>query len=179
VRHASGRVQGTYFPTAAVTGGERINGLHPPTLAPPPIPPPFPRTTPALTPLRPRRFGRIAGLLALVAVGAIGAKLIPPPAARDDGITGTAAARSWIAGRLLDPDSARFDDVVSRRVDFNGYSLWLVCGMVNGRNRFGGYAGAQPFYVWISMIGNEPEGALNPRRLPPECSRRPTQAAAL
>ena len=50
-----------------------------------------------------------------------------------------AEARAAVRARLKDPDSARFDLV---RVHADG-----VCGTVNARNAFGGYAGPQRFVV--------------------------------
>jgi len=52
------------------------------------------------------------------------------------------AAREDIAQRLRDPASATFTDL-----ETDGF---IVCGWVNGRNAFGGYAGARRF-VWTSV----------------------------
>ncbi|WP_159975888.1 MULTISPECIES: hypothetical protein [unclassified Novosphingobium] len=46
-------------------------------------------------------------------------------------------AKAVIAGKLKDPESAKFTDV---KVLFG-----TVCGMVNGRNSFGAYSGAERF----------------------------------
>ncbi|MCW5773550.1 MAG: hypothetical protein KIT16_18045 [Rhodospirillaceae bacterium] len=47
-----------------------------------------------------------------------------------------------VRGRLKDPGSARFDKVLAaRRADGRVY----VCGLVNARNSYGGYAGRSPF----------------------------------
>lgn len=48
-------------------------------------------------------------------------------------------ATDLIARGLLDPDSAKFQNV---RV----VNKFLVCGEVNAKNQFGGYVGYQPFF---------------------------------
>ena len=58
----------------------------------------------------------------------------------------TGMAEQAIAGRLRDPGSAQFREIT-------GYALEdgsrIICGEVNARNGFGGYAGFSPFYVRI------------------------------
>ena len=49
-----------------------------------------------------------------------------------------AEAKEQVARQLLDPESARFRDLKIKGKD-------AVCGEVNGKNRFGGYVGFQPF----------------------------------
>jgi hypothetical protein len=47
---------------------------------------------------------------------------------------------------LLDPQSALFRNVVAVKFHASdGTTALLFCGEVNGRNRFGGYSGYQPF----------------------------------
>lgn len=48
------------------------------------------------------------------------------------------AIKTKIASRLKDPDSVKISDV---RINKDGY----VCGMVNGKNSYGGYVGKKPF----------------------------------
>lgn len=57
-------------------------------------------------------------------------------------------AKSKVADELLDPDSARYTNLyVSEFTNSTaGITDRVVCGYVNGKNRFGGYAGRQPFY---------------------------------
>lgn len=43
---------------------------------------------------------------------------------------------------LIDPESARFGDTFASR---SAEGVVTVCGYVNSRNRFGGYAGMSPF----------------------------------
>jgi hypothetical protein len=47
-----------------------------------------------------------------------------------------------VTAQLRDPDSARFGPISGARYD-NGKIL--VCGVVNARNGYGGYAGLAPF----------------------------------
>lgn len=52
-------------------------------------------------------------------------------------------AKSRIAFKMKDPESARFADV---SVNMTGKTP-LVCGWINAKNSFGGYVGFKPFYV--------------------------------
>lgn len=49
-------------------------------------------------------------------------------------------AKTAIKKQLNDPDSAKFSDIV------DGATKGDVCGMVNAKNRMGGYVGATPFF---------------------------------
>lgn len=60
------------------------------------------------------------------------------------------AAKTAVKRQLRDPDSAMFEDL---RV--NGRRI--VCGMVNSRNAFGGYAGRTGF--WYNPTSDEAEVA--------------------
>ena len=62
--------------------------------------------------------------------------------------------RGHIGSKLKDPYSAVFDfrqpvaswaQPLGRDYEY----AWVVCGTVNGKNSFGGYVGAQPFYVAV------------------------------
>jgi len=54
------------------------------------------------------------------------------------------AAQSAIAYQLKDPDSAKFRDLAGYTTSAGDV---IVCGQVNGKNSFGGYAGFTPFFV--------------------------------
>lgn len=63
-------------------------------------------------------------------------------------------AKKAVASVLIDPDSAKFENV------FKGKVADSYCGFVNGKNRLGGYAGASPFIydgVITSIISKLPE----------------------
>ena len=63
-------------------------------------------------------------------------------------------AESAVKNRLKDPDSANFNDVHI----YPGASAddrW-VCGAVNAKNGFGGYAGFMPFVAHITVINRDP-----------------------
>lgn len=63
--------------------------------------------------------------------------------------------RDAIAERLRDPDSARLSKVVvSTTPQVEG--LYVMCGMVNAKNAFGGYAGNSWFYGMLAM---KPDGS--------------------
>ena len=81
-----------------------------------------------------------------------------------------AAAMAYFNGSLFDPEAARWKFLPLKNSVFaisfmgrgvfaeNGYirnhgnraAGWFMCGFVNGKNRFGGYAGEQPFFVYFS-----------------------------
>lgn len=52
------------------------------------------------------------------------------------------AAQAAVRAVLRDPDSAQFTHTFISRKS----GLPVVCGMVNARNAFGGYAGAMPYF---------------------------------
>lgn len=75
-----------------------------------------------------------------------------------DRIPGTEAyaireAERRVAAELIDPQSAVFSDVVAY-----GAQHERVCGMINGRNRMGGYAGPVRFVSTVSLTVIEPTG---------------------
>ncbi len=60
------------------------------------------------------------------------------------------AARAWLQRSLVDYDSSRFMEVQVVLVSPNRRNrrevVLAVCGLVNARNRMGGYTGFQPFW---------------------------------
>lgn len=75
-----------------------------------------------------------------------------------DRVPGTEAyaireAERRVSAQLIDPESAMFSDVVAY-----GAQHERVCGMVNGRNRMGGYAGPVRFVSTLSLTVIEPSG---------------------
>jgi hypothetical protein len=63
-------------------------------------------------------------------------KSAPKPLAADE----FAAAKAAMSRKLTDPESARFTDLFK-----SSGATPVVCGMVNSKNRMGGYAGATGF----------------------------------
>jgi hypothetical protein len=63
-------------------------------------------------------------------------KSTPKPPAVDE----FAAAKATMSRKLTDPESARFTDLFK-----SGGTAPVVCGMVNSKNRMGGYGGATGF----------------------------------
>ncbi len=57
---------------------------------------------------------------------------------RQDAFLAQAIAKQAVLGRLKDPDSAKFGQVVARESG-------IVCGYVNSKNSFGGYTGDKAF----------------------------------
>ena len=67
-----------------------------------------------------------------------------------------ATVEAAVRRQLRDPDSARFERV-EMRVDAKGART--VCGLVNARNAYGGYVGAQPFFGLLVSAKDRVTGA--------------------
>lgn len=50
---------------------------------------------------------------------------------------------------LKDPESARFEGATN--IIGEGDAM-VVCGLVNAKNGFGGYVGAQPYMIWSNRL---------------------------
>ena len=85
----------------------------------------------------------VAGLLLL---GGGGCEQVPGTEA-----FATRAAEARAAALLIDPASAQFTEVRTF-----GRQNERVCGMINGRNRMGAYAGASRFVSTPSFVAIEP-----------------------
>lgn len=59
--------------------------------------------------------------------------------------TDMAIIQSEVAGRLLDPSSALLSQVIATSETVDGAEMTWVCGSVQGKNTFGGYAQPTPF----------------------------------
>lgn len=57
-----------------------------------------------------------------------------------------------VKSSLRDPDSAKFYDLIAR----GNAAMVTVCGEVNAKNAFGGYAGKMPFSVFLMPEGDVP-----------------------
>lgn len=66
-------------------------------------------------------------------------------------------AKESVTSEMIDPTSVVFTDVTA--------DLSSVCGWVNGRNRFGGYAGKQRF-VWVDGGSIQFESDADPAKFP-------------
>lgn len=55
-------------------------------------------------------------------------------------------AKKAVKAALIDPESAQFDDVTA------GKEAGIVCGLVNAKNRMGGYIGRMPFYTRNGVV---------------------------
>ena len=81
-------------------------------------------------------------MVALAASGCATAKLPPAPLTADI----EAIAQDAVRSRMRDPASAQFK-ALRAGTDRDGATV--VCGVVNARNGFGGYAGPSAFHVRI------------------------------
>lgn len=98
-----------------------------------------------------------ASILAIIACSTAASASAPPidPGPQPSWQEATQLGNQAIIGRMIDPDSAR----ISWPYSFFGGSLkglfskreagWITCGMVNAKNRMGGYTGAEPFLIVI------------------------------
>lgn len=80
--------------------------------------------------------------ISLLCAGCAPATPLPPVALAEDA---DAAVQSAIRARLRDPESAKFSRMRAGTDAKDGATV--VCGMVNSKNGFGGYAGPAPFQV--------------------------------
>jgi len=85
-----------------------------------------------------------------------------------------AAAETAVRNKLRDPQSAVFSDVEVRLE--NG----SVCGKVNGKNGFGGYAGAEffAFYQGMAAVGSDDDQLLPLMRKCTEAAEEAARAAS-
>jgi hypothetical protein len=75
----------------------------------------------------------------------------PPKAAAKKGLPKAddfGAAKAAMSRKLTDPESARFTDLFKVSTPDEGE---IICGMVNSKNRMGGYAGATGFIFHKNM----------------------------
>lgn len=62
-----------------------------------------------------------------------------------------------IRKELTDPDSARFKwaPLAGKATNADGSASATYCGLVNSKNRMGGYAGDAPFIVFLVWVNNK------------------------
>lgn len=91
----------------------------------------------------------------------------PPPKRNLKPADAMAEARKEVATKLKDPESARFTDVrYLTTPNARGEPTDVVCGKVNAKNSYGGYAGASGFvymvdYRSVSLVGGKPIGGMD------------------
>ena len=81
------------------------------------------------------RYFRFVALLSVLMIGAAPAQSVPKPIQE--------MVRKQLGDNLLDPESARYTWEVFLRRNKD----WIVCGTVNSKNSFGGYAGKHLFFA--------------------------------
>lgn len=100
----------------------------------------------------------IATLVLQVAFFAYPASLVqpppPPPQAQAKAVADE--AMQYIRRQMKDPDSAKFS-LVTVNTGRQGEGLF-VCGFVNAKNSYGGYAGERPFVVTDKMLNTQDLG---------------------
>lgn len=67
-----------------------------------------------------------------------------------------------IRNKLTDPDSAKFKwlPLVGKTQSVDGIVSASYCGLVNSKNRMGGYTGDAPFIVLLIWVNNKPLSAV-------------------
>lgn len=73
-----------------------------------------------------------------------------------------AEARDVLSDRLMDAESARFRNVVSKDVTREGQKVQILCGQVNAKNQMGAYVGFRDFIV----VPEERFGLVDPAAMP-------------
>lgn len=58
-------------------------------------------------------------------------------------------AREGVRGKLKDPDSANFRNLIIHKGESPKDGRFYVCGEVNSKNSYGGYVGFTPFFSMI------------------------------
>jgi hypothetical protein len=67
-----------------------------------------------------------------------------------------------VKSRLRDPGSATFSNISAQnRVLTDGKTQTIICGLVNSKNGFGGYAGATAFSVFKDIEGKLSLGTID------------------
>lgn len=81
-------------------------------------------------------------------------KAVPP----SNGEAGNRAVERYFRASLKDPDSARFtfreprNGVVVLGISGDREIGWFICGTINARNSYGGYAGPKTFLAHFSPV---------------------------
>jgi hypothetical protein len=101
-------------------------------------------------------------LMAATVIGSMSARAEDCAAIQDDhdrlacfdrGATGQARfepAENAVRAELKDPDSAKFSNLSAlTSPNVHGEPTAVICGSVNARNSYGGYAGATPFVYFV------------------------------
>ena len=78
-----------------------------------------------------------------------------PVLARDLLDVEKATIEKTVKGELSDPESARF-----KWVPLPAIGVTVYCGVVNSKNKFGGYAGDAPYIVFLVWIDQTIEAAV-------------------
>ncbi|MFK4726434.1 hypothetical protein ABIE89_007534 [Bradyrhizobium niftali] len=90
----------------------------------------------------------ISGALSMFILSqALGVSVTPRLAAFESRNVKNAKAR--ISDSLFDPYSAKFEEVREIQTEAGA----MVCGVVNAKNKMGGYVGRKPFY-YVALSGN-------------------------
>lgn len=96
------------------------------------------------------------GILGFCMVAAVGMQTARADTATPEEI---ARAQAAIGRQLIDPASAQFKISTIRHVG----AAVVFCGLVNSKNRFGGYTGFQPFVLFaddLTIYDGRPSAAI-------------------
>ena len=112
-------------------------------------------------------------LFVLIAAVTLGACATTPVSVQPVQAPHAVTSNAHEAIGLFDPFSAHFRNERTYRLSNGQYAQ---CGEVNAKNRFGAYVGWKPFYVRLTVNGNQP--AVIHRAISDETARIGCQKAA-
>lgn len=103
----------------------------------------------------------VCAALALCAIPALAQQASTPtaiePADHPDWGEARRSAERKLLATLIDPGSATFEYVSGFQWGSTRLGLrkrrygWVACGAINAKNRFGGYVGREPFFVFVDV----------------------------
>ena len=66
--------------------------------------------------------------------------------------------KKGIQEKLKDPESARFKELTVHKGETPTEGVYYVCGEINSKNSYGGYAGFTPFYAQVLYFEKQDKG---------------------
>lgn len=101
-------------------------------------------------------------VLIAVLVGSTGCVSIASTEAAKISASDVSRVQEIVKSKLRDPESARFSNISAQnRLYSDGSTQTVICGLVNSKNGFGGYAGATAFSVFQDKEGKLSLGVID------------------
>lgn len=90
----------------------------------------------------------LAGMIVFCAIPVLAQAPRPATTRADDSVT--ARAKAAVAAKLKDPTSPLFTELKrAKRPNVNGKPIDTICGLVNAKNSYGGFAGPARFVYFV------------------------------